>query len=169
MESFGDGEGHQHPERNPDPAEMEALADVARAHEAIVHPVHEHEAHLEDEHDAEEERQAAERLLAGALEGGVVDAVYHHADEEEGRRGEHADQHRVEPKPAVQDPGDVRADDDERRVGDVDDVELAEADGEPDRHGGIEAAEQNPRDEGIRKEIDRKHRRAGPCSDGITC
>ena len=75
------------------------------------------------------------------------------ADDEEDRGEDQAAQHRIEAERAVDHVGDVGADDDERGMGDVDDVELAEGDREAERDRRIEAAEQQARDDGVQQQL----------------
>ena len=62
-------------------------------------------------------------------------------------------QDRVDAEASIDDVGDVGAEDDEGRMRDVDDVEDAERDRHADRHGGVEAAEQQPGDDGIDQQV----------------
>ena len=64
----------------------------------------------------------------------------------------------IESPPAVAHVGDVGAQDDERRMGDVHDVELTEGHGQPEAHGGVEAAEHHARNERVQQEIDGEQR-----------
>ena len=50
---------------------------------------------------------------------------------------------------AIDDVGDVGAQDDEGRMRDVDDIEHAEGDRDADRHGRVKAAEQQASDDGV--------------------
>ncbi len=72
------------------------------------------------------------------------------------RRRQHddTDHDRIEAEPGVDDIGDVRAEDDEGGMCDVDDVEDAERDRDAERHGGIEPAEQNAGNHGVDQQIE---------------
>ena len=59
----------------------------------------------------------------------------------------------VEAEPGVRRIGDVGTEDDEGRMGDIDDVENAEGDRNARRHGRIEAAEQEPGHYRIKQQI----------------
>ena len=58
------------------------------------------------------------------------------------------------PRLALDDIGDVGAEEDEGRMRDVDDVEHAERDRDAGGDGGVETAEQQPGDDRIDQEID---------------
>ena len=58
------------------------------------------------------------------------------------------------PSVLIDDVGDIGAEDDERRMRDVDDVEHAERNRDADRHGGVEAAEQKAGDDRIDQQFE---------------
>ena len=136
-----------------DGAERERLVDIGRADVAIIDPEQESERDFDDEQEPEEERQAAQPLLAASLERYVIHLVRERAERIEGRQRDDADEHRVEAELRIDDVGDVRPDDDEARMRDIDDVEDAERYRNAYRHGGIEAAEQQSRDQRVHQEI----------------
>jgi hypothetical protein len=72
----------------------------------------------------------------------------------EHRQHDDADRDRIDPESSVDDVGDVRAEDDEGGMGDVDDVEDAERDRHADRHGGVESAEQDAGDYRVDQQIE---------------
>ena len=59
---------------------------------------------------------------------------------------------RVEAVAAVDDVGDIGAEDDEARVGDVHHVEHPERDGDAHAHRRVEAAQQQPGDDGVQQQ-----------------
>ena len=135
-----------------DEADLPVHADVGRRHQPVVDAVDQDEHDLDDEHEAEEEREPAQRFLPGALEARVVDAVDDDPQHEEDGRHDDAGQHGIEAVPGAEQIGEVGADDDEGRVGDVDDVELAEGDRQTERHGGVETTEQQARDDSVQEQ-----------------
>ena len=142
----GDAERHEHAGRHPDPAGLPALPDVGGLHGAEVDAVDHDERDLDDEHDAEKEGEAAQRFIVFALETLVVKTISAGSDDEEYGNEYDSCQNRVQPPQAVAHVGDVRAKNDERRMGDIDDVELPERDRQPEADRGIEAAEQHAGD-----------------------
>ncbi len=105
--------------------------------------------HFGDEQQAEEEGEAAQRLLSAFLEGQVIDLINQRAEIIEDRQHQNAGQDRIEAQPLVDDIGDIRPEDDEGRMRDIDDIEDAERDRYADRHGRVEAAQQDAGDQRI--------------------
>jgi hypothetical protein len=138
-----DEEGHQHPSRQGDAAEGEAGADVGRGHRAVVGACGQYQRDLGDEQHAEEESEALQGGVAAALEADVIEPVEKCPQHEEGRRHDEPGHHRIQPELAVQLPGREGANDDEGGMRQVRNVEHAEGDGDAERHGGIEAAQQH--------------------------
>ena len=103
------------------------------------------------------------RLVASSLERDVVDVIDRHAQQVERRRQDDAGQDRIEPEQAVGDIGSVRAENDEGGMRDIDDIEHAEGDRHPDRHSGIEAAEQQAGHQGVAEQVERQIHYAGQC------
>jgi len=124
-------------------------------HRAIVDAEAHDQPDLGNEQDAEEEGQAAYRLVAPPLESLIVNLVGRHAEQVEGRQQDHGRQDRVDAEHRVADIGDVGAKQDDGRVGDVHDVEHAECDRHADRYRRIEAAEQQPGNDGVDQQIGR--------------
>jgi hypothetical protein len=99
-----------------------------------------------DEQNAENKGKAAERFLAAFLERQIVDLVDHDAEQVEDRQHDHADDHRIDAEFDIDDVCDIRAENNEARVRDIDDIEHTKLDLESGGHGGVESAEQQPGD-----------------------
>src|SRR5262249_57357825 len=104
-------------------AEAPARPDIGCFDVAVVDAENENEHHLGHEQQAEEERQAAQRFLPAPLERLVIDLIDAGAEEIERRQHDDADHDRIDAEPGVDDIGDIRAEDDEGGMRDVDDVE----------------------------------------------
>jgi hypothetical protein len=126
----------------------------------MIDAEHEDQRHFGDEEQPEEEGESAQRLVAPPLEGDVVDLIDERAQRIEKRRCENARDDGVDAEARVDDVGDVGAEDDESGVRDVDDVEHAEGDRHADRHGGVEAAKENPGDDRAQQQIEGNHARS---------
>jgi hypothetical protein len=129
-------------------------ADIRRLDQPIVHAEHQHERDLGDEQQAEEECQAAQGLVAAPLERDVVHLIDRRAECVERRQHDHRCQDRIDPPRRVGDVGDIGAENDEGRMGDVDDVKHAERNRYADRDGGIEAAQQQAGHHGVAEEVE---------------
>ena len=77
-------------------------------------------------------------------------------------------EHRIDAEGRVDHIGRVGAQDDKRRMGDVDHVQPAESDGQAQTDGGIESAQQNPGDDGVRQQIESEHRRTARDGGGYS-
>src|SRR6185503_12282245 len=117
---------------------------------------YEDEHHLGNEQQAEEEREPAQGILAALLERGVVDLIDRGTERIERRQHENGGEDRIEAERLIDDVGDVGAEDDERRMRDVDDVEDAERNRHADRHRGVKAADQEAGDDRIDEQFDRQ-------------
>jgi hypothetical protein len=82
----------------------------------------------------------------------VVHAVDADPEQVEERRQQHRDEQRIEAERRADGDDCEGAGHHQRRVGDVDDVEHAEGDGEPRRRGGVKAAEQQPADDPVQQQ-----------------
>ena len=109
-------------------------------------------------HDAEKEGEAAQRFIVLTLETLVVKPVSAGTDQEEHGNANYSRQDRIQPPQAVEHVGDIGAQNNESRMGDIDDVELTERNGEPEAHRGIKAAQQHAGDQRIKQEIDGEQR-----------
>ena len=128
---------------------MPRVFDVGGLDVAVIDAEHQDQQHLGDEKQPEEEGEAPQCVLAPPLERRVIDLIDRCAERIERRKRDDRSDDRIDAEPLIGDVGDVGADDDEGRVGDIDDVEDTERDRYPDRHGGIEAADQHTRDDGV--------------------
>ena len=122
-------------------------------YEAIIDAEFQTETHFQDEQDPEEEHEAAQRLFAPALEALVVDAIDGGAQQVEQRREQDPGEDRVEAERLVHHVRRVRAEDEERGLGDVGDVEEAEDEPDTQAHCGIEAPEQQSGDHRVRQQV----------------
>src|SRR6266545_1156157 len=138
----GHEEGHDQAHREIDRAEPPGDVAVAAAHHPVVHAEDQDERDLGDEEYAEEERETAQRFLSAAFETDVIDPVQNHPQKKEQRGHRHRNDDRVKSEAVVDDVRDIRAQDDESRVRDVDDVEHPERDRDADAHRGVKPAEQ---------------------------
>ncbi len=84
----------------------------------------------------------------------VVDLIHRGAERVEHRQHQQADQHRIEAEILIDDVGEIGAEDDERRMRDVDDIEHPERDRDADRHSDVETAEQHARDDGVDQKLE---------------
>ena len=128
--------------------------DVGGLHVAIVDAEHEDQHHFGDEQQAEEEREPAQRILSAFLERLVIDLIDRGAERIEPRQHDNGGEDRVDAERLVDDVGDVGAEDDERRMGNVDDVENTERNRYADRHRGVETAKQQAGDDRIDEQFD---------------
>ena len=135
---------------------MQGRADIGRFHVAVIDAEIEHQCHFGDEQKAEEERQPAQRFLPALFERHVVDLVDAGAERVKGRQHDDAGEDRIEAEIVVHHVGGVRAENDEGRMRDVDDVEDAERQRDARGHRRVKTADQNARDDGIHQEIERK-------------
>ena len=117
---------YQNAQRNIEIADVPGWADIGRFDVAIINAEIEHQRHLGDEKKPEEKRQAAHRFLAAFFERNVINLIDAGTQRIECRCGDNRGEDRIEPEGGVDDVGDVGAEDNERRMGDVDDVENAE-------------------------------------------
>ena len=78
------------------------------------------------------------------------------AERIERRQHENGGEDRIEAERRVDDISDVRAENDEGRMRDIDNVENAERMGHADRHCGVEAAEQQAGNDCIDEQFDRQ-------------
>jgi hypothetical protein len=147
----------QHAQRQIDKAEMQARTDIGCLDKSIIDAEDQDQGDLADEQQAEEEGETLNRFFAALLESIVVDLVRAHADEKEYRRHDEADQDRIDAEIRIDDIGDKGPEHDKGRVGNVDDVEHAEGDRHADRDRGVEAAEQQPGDDRVDREVERDH------------
>jgi len=127
--------------------------DIGGLDVAVVDAKDEDERNLGDEQKAEEEGKPAQRFPAVFLEGRVIDLVDERTERIEHRQHDEACQDRINAEPRVHDIGDVGAENDETGMRDIDDIENAERHRNPDGHGGVEGAEQNPRGQRIEEKI----------------
>src|SRR5947209_9792255 len=135
---------------------MQRWPDVARLGIAIVHTERQDQADLGDEQDPEEECESAQRFLPALFERLVVDFVDHTPEHEEDRHHHQANDDRIDAERAVYDVGEIRAQDNERRMRDIDDVEHSERDRDADGHGDIEAAEEHARHDRVDQQLNWK-------------
>ena len=142
-----------------DRAEPPRRLRIGGPHHAVIDAEDQHQCNFGDEQDAEEERESAQRFLAAFFEAHVIDAVEQNPKRKKKRRHDERNDDRVDAHPAVDDIGDVRTEDDERRVGDVDDVEHPERDRDADAQGRVETAEQQPGDDGVEHQRRREFHR----------
>ncbi len=153
------GERHSHAQGQIDDTEMQCGGHVRRVDISEIDA----EAMIsEDEDQAEEERQAAHGLVAAALEGIVVELIERDTEPIEGRRDEHAAQHRVDVQGLIQHVDGIGTQDREGRMRDIDDIEQPEGDRGPAAQGGIEAAEQKPGNQGVREKLEGDDHRFSP-------
>ena len=131
---------------------------------AEVGAKNEDEDDLADEHQAEKEGEAAHRVVAAPLEGAMVDLIDDPAHAIEDRREDDRREHRVELEARVEHEGAIGAEHHEGRMGDIGDVEKAERNRRARGHARVEAAEQQPRHDGVGKEIEREHVVPSGCS-----
>src|SRR6185437_16788122 len=113
-----------------DIADMQGRPDIARLDEAVIDAEAEDQRHLGDEENAEEEGEAAQAFLAAPLEGEEINLINRGAEDEEGGGHQQRREDRIESKALVEDICAERAEDDERGMGEVADIEHAEGDGE---------------------------------------
>ncbi len=146
--------GHQHAQGEIDITEVQARPDVARLDITIVDAEDEDEHHLGHEQQAEKKGEAAQKFLAPLFKRQVIDLVDKSAEQIEHRQHHNADYDGVDAERDIDDVGDVGPENDERRMRDVDNVEHAEGNRDTGRDGGVKAAEQEPRDNGIHQEIE---------------
>ena len=140
---------HQHPQRQVDQPNMDARPDIGGFDVAVVDAEHQDQRHLGDKQQAEEESKAAQRFLPAFFERQIVDLINRCAERKEHRQHDDADDDWIDAKIDVDEIGDVRAEDDETRMRDIDDVEHAERDRHAGGDSGVKAAEQEPRDNGV--------------------
>ncbi len=131
----------------------------ARGRVAVVDAECQDQHDLADEHQAEEEGEAAHRIVPAPLESPVIDLIdrraRHIEDGDDNQRGEK----RIKPEAFAQEKGAIGAEHDERRMGDVGDVEETERNGRAGRHACVKAAEQQAGHDRVRQEIEREHGR----------
>ena len=82
--------------RQIDVARYAGSARYSARDEAVIDAEDEDQRDLGDEQNAEEEGEAAERLLAAALEGLVIDPIDRRAQQVEGRQRQDSGQDRIE-------------------------------------------------------------------------
>jgi hypothetical protein len=121
----GEHTGYQHAQGKIDDADSPARPDIRCLHIPVVDAKHQNQADFGDEQQAEKEGKAAQGLLSASLERKVVDLIDRHAQQVERRQRQTGDDDRVGARRDIQKIGDVGAEDDEGRVGDIDHVEHA--------------------------------------------
>ena len=105
---------------------MHTVAEIDSIDRAVVDAEHQEQDHFSDEQETEEKGEAAQRFGAAPLERLVVDLIDEDAEQIEQRQRDDADDDRIDAELAIDDIGDVGAENDETRMRDVDDVEHAE-------------------------------------------
>ena len=128
---------------------MPGRADIGSLDVAIVDAEIEYERDFGDEQKTEEEGEPAQRFLAALLKRNIVDLINSSSERVERRRRDDAGDDRVEPELGIDDIGDVGAEDDKGRMGDIDDVEDTERKRYAGRHRRVEDADQDARHDGI--------------------
>jgi hypothetical protein len=137
-----------------DIAEMQAWADVARLDVTIVDAKDENQKHLSDEQQAEKKGEPAQGFLSTLFKREVVNLIDESAEYIERRQHHDAHHDGIDPELDIDDIGDVGSENDERRMGDVHDVEHAEGNRNASRDCGVESAEQKPRDNRVHQQIE---------------
>ncbi len=102
------------------------LVDIGRLDIAVIDTEDHDQRHFGHEQHAEEESEPAQRFLSALFEGAIIDLVDGKAQQVEHRQHQQARQDGIDPDPDIQEIGGIGSDDDEGRMGDVDDVEHAE-------------------------------------------
>src|SRR5580658_6510257 len=136
---------------------MPSRPDIGRFDVAVVDAEIEHERDFSDEKQAEEEGKPAQRFLAAFFKRHVIDLIDAGAEHVKRRRRDDGGENRIDAQRAIDDIGDVRAENDEGGMRDVDDVENAERQRYARRDGGVEAADQDAGNDGIDEQIERKN------------
>src|SRR6201999_598413 len=129
---------YQHAQRQIDEADMDAWADIGSLDIAIIDAEGEDQPDLGDEQKTEEEGQAAQRFLSAFLERQVIDLIDDRAEREEHRQHDDAGDDRIDAETGAEKIGDVRAENDETRMRDVDDIEHAEGNRDAGGDRGVE-------------------------------
>src|SRR5579885_1485366 len=140
--------------------DRKAGADVSGVDRTIVDAEDEQQDHFRHEQKTEEEREPAQGFLAVFLKRHVIDLVDEGAQRVESRQHQDARRDRIDAEPDIEAVSDIRAEQDEGRMRDVDDVEHAEGNRNAGRDGGIESAEQEAGDDRVDQEVD-VHARSG--------
>src|SRR5262249_39325305 len=143
--------GDQHAHRYRKSAETIRVIDVARVHITVVDSESQNQDHLGDEEQAKEERKPAQSLLVPLLKREVVDVIGGSAQRIECGQCHDGNDDGIDAVFGIENVGDIGADDDEARMGDVDDVQDAEGDRDADSYGGVESAKQQSRDQRVQK------------------
>jgi hypothetical protein len=133
---------------------MPSRTDIPRLDVTVVDAEIEDQADLGDEQEAEEEGEAAQRFLAAFLERDIVDLVDGGAERVERRSQDDAGENRIDAERGIDEIGGIGAENDEGRVGDVDNVENAERQRYAGRDRRVEAADQDAGDDGVDQKIE---------------
>ena len=143
---------------------MEARPDIGGFDKPVINTEDEDECDLSDKQQTKEKCQALDRFLAAPLESIIIDVIDTDPDKKKRRRHDDPDQDRIDAEIGIESVGDKRAEHDERGVGDIDDVEHAEGDRHANCDRGIEAAEQEPGDDRVDRQVERDHPRRRPAA-----